>query len=87
MCGENQTDLGCRMISQHCFLQDKRGQKHRTNKQEMVTQGEVGSVQNRHKIIKTLHVVCILCLFIGCLSDNNGWRTQRFDDLKASPSL
>lgn len=41
-----------------------------------------GPVQNRRSIDAT-HT----CLFISCLCDNNGWRTQRFDDLKASPLL
>lgn len=47
---------------------------------------EGGLVQNRHNAAKILHVAT-LCLFIGCLCDNNGWRTHRFDDLVASPSL
>lgn len=39
------------------------------------------------RLRKTLHVARVSCLFIGCLYDNNGWRTHKFDDLEASPSL
>lgn len=82
-CVEETKQLGKRA----CRTKEARKLEYQSRKRSPPWKVRVDRSKIDTRLRKTLHVAHVSCLFIGCLKDNNGWRTHKFDDLEASPSL